>query len=102
MCGGGLQCGEGFIGFFLWVLQFGYQRRLGFGYWLCWIEGGGMISRLEAWLFVVGGLLGITVKAARQGGSVDQGSRKRRKCRPWLRVAPTVVRVEPAAEVVGG
>jgi hypothetical protein len=30
-----------------------------------------MISRLEAWVFVVGGLLGITVKAARQGGSVD-------------------------------
>jgi hypothetical protein len=40
-----------------------------------------MISRLEAWVFVVCGLLGITVKAARQGGSVDWcgGSRVKEK-----------------------
>lgn len=58
MCSGGLQCGEGFIGLCLWVLRFGYQQWLGFGYWLSWIRGGGRIGRLGAWLFVVGGLYG--------------------------------------------
>jgi hypothetical protein len=58
MCGGGLRCDEGFIGFYLWVLRFGYQRWLGFGYWPGWIGGGGMIDRLEAWRFVGGRLDG--------------------------------------------